>query len=544
MKNHQARTVAELAEVVRGRVHGDPQTVIQGIASIEEAQTGDITFAESERFLENARQSSASAILAAPTTAHANNVAKAVIEVENPKLAFAQLLSLFAPEQYLERAVHPSAVLGSGVRLGSNVSIGAGAVLGENVTLGDNVTIYPLAYLGDDCEIGDDTTVYPNATILRGTVIGKRGTIHAGSVLGADGYGFVTVGGKHEKIPQIGHVWLGDDVELGANVTIDRARTGATRIGSGTKIDNQVHIGHNCQIGERCLIVAQVGLAGGVVLGDQVIMAGRSGAKGADQDRRRLRRRGGLGRLPRPRARLVRLGNARPPASRSPQNPGRVEPRPRDAPAHQRPRKAPRRPGEIRRVILLGSLLGSVVVEGVGIHSGEPCRVTVEGVQDEGIVFVRNGVSIPARAEYVTETARCTKLGLAEESVSTVEHLMSALAIMNVRDARIIVEGPELPILDGSASAWVAALDEAGSMPTNMTPPDTGHLLVTRPISEPITGGGAKRELYLGDACRQAFDYTDDRVRPPSDRNADGDVRRGRRLRDGDRARPDVRTSF
>lgn len=279
MKNHQARTVAELAEVVRGRVHGDPHTVIQGIASIEEAQTGDITFAESERYLENARQSSASAILAAPTTAHANNVAKAVIEVENPKLAFAQLLSLFAPEQYLERAVHPSAVIGSGVRMGTNASIGAGAILGENVVLGDNVTIYPLAYLGDDCEIGDDTTIYPNATILRGTVIGKRGTIHAGSVLGADGYGFVTVGGRHQKIPQIGHVWLGDDVELGANVTIDRARTGATRIGSGTKIDNQVHIGHNCQIGERCLIVAQVGLAGGVVLGDQVIMAGRSGAK-------------------------------------------------------------------------------------------------------------------------------------------------------------------------------------------------------------------------------------------------------------------------
>ena len=271
--------MAELAEVVRGRVYGDPQTVIQGIASIEEARNGDITFAESDRFLENARQSSASAILAAPASALTNTVTKAVIEVENPKLAFALLLNLFAPEQYLERAVHPSAVLGNGVRIGANVSIGAGAVLGENVQLGENVTIYPLAYLGDDCEIGDDTTIYPHVTILRGTIIGKRSAIHAGTVLGADGYGFVTVGGKHEKIPQIGHVWIGDDCELGANVTVDRARTGATRIGSGTKIDNQVHIAHNCQIGERCLIVAQVGLAGGVTLGDQVIVAGQSGVK-------------------------------------------------------------------------------------------------------------------------------------------------------------------------------------------------------------------------------------------------------------------------
>ena len=279
MKKQQDRTVAELAEVVRGRVHGDPQTVIRGIASIEEARSGDITFAESERFLENAQLSPASAILTAPMPALTSTVTKAFIEVENPRLAFAQLLSLFAPEQYLERTVHPSAVLGSGVRLGANVSIGAGAVIGENVTIGDGSTIYPMAYLGDDCEIGTETTLYPNATLLRGTIVGSRCVLHPGSVLGADGYGFVTVGGKHQKIPQIGHVWVGDDCEIGANTTIDRARTGATRIGNGTKIDNQVHIGHNCQIGERCLIIAQVGLAGGVTLGSDVIMAGRSGSK-------------------------------------------------------------------------------------------------------------------------------------------------------------------------------------------------------------------------------------------------------------------------
>jgi UDP-3-O-[3-hydroxymyristoyl] glucosamine N-acyltransferase len=274
-----ARTVGELAEVVRGRVHGDPQTVIRGIASIEEARSGDITFAESERFLEDAQQSSASAILTSPGLSLANNVTKAFIQVENPRLAFAQILNLFAPEQFIAREVHPAATVGAGLRAGANVAIGAGAVLGENVQLGSNVTVYPLAYIGDDCEIGDDTVIYPHVTLLRGTVVGARCMLHSGGVYGADGYGFVTVGGVHQKIPQIGHVWIGDDCEIGANVTIDRARTGATRIGSGTKIDNLVHIAHNVQIGEHCLIIAQVGLAGGVTLGDRVIMAGQSGAK-------------------------------------------------------------------------------------------------------------------------------------------------------------------------------------------------------------------------------------------------------------------------
>jgi UDP-3-O-[3-hydroxymyristoyl] glucosamine N-acyltransferase len=253
--------------------------MIRGIASIEEARLGDITFAESERFLVDAQQSSASAILTAPNLTPSNNVTKAFIQVENPRLAFAQLLNLFAPEQFLAREIHPGAVVGSGLRSGGNVAIGAGAVIGENVQLGSNVTIYPLAYIGDDCEVGDDTVIYPNVTLLRGTVIGARCVLHSGGVYGADGYGFVTVGGVHQKIPQIGHVIVGDDCEIGANTTIDRARTGATRIGSGTKIDNQVHIGHNVQIGEKCLIIAQVGLAGGVTLGDGVIMAGQSGVK-------------------------------------------------------------------------------------------------------------------------------------------------------------------------------------------------------------------------------------------------------------------------
>ncbi|MBC8101486.1 MAG: UDP-3-O-(3-hydroxymyristoyl)glucosamine N-acyltransferase [Cytophagales bacterium] len=282
MKETRERTVGELAEVVKGRVFGDPLMLIRGIASIKEAQSGDITFAENRRFLVNAEQSSASAIIApngATGEVAAQVFVKTMIAVDNPRLAFAQILDLFAPEQYLARGIDPTAVIGSDFRCGANASIGAQSVLGENVRLGENVTIHALAYLGDDVEIGDNTVIGPHVTLLRGTVIGEDCLIHSGAVLGADGFGYLTIGGKHRKIPQIGHVLVGDHVEIGANVTIDRARTGATRIGSGTKIDNLVHIGHNCDIDEDCIIIAQVGLAGGVEIGHGAILGGQAGVK-------------------------------------------------------------------------------------------------------------------------------------------------------------------------------------------------------------------------------------------------------------------------
>lgn len=276
MKEYRPRTVAEIAEVVQGHIYGDPSIMICGIASIEEAKSGDITFAESSRFLETARASMASAILA-PVTAVTSGDSKVLIGVENPRLAFVQLLDLFAPEQYMPRGIHSTAVIGSDFHSGANLSLGANATIGENVRVGNNVTIYPLCYVGDDVEIGDNTTLFPNVTIQRGSILGSRCVIHPGVVIGADGFGFMMIGGKHQKVPQIGNVVLGDDVEVGANSTIDRAKTGTTQIGNGTKIDNLVHIGHNCQIGENCLIVAQVGLSGGVHLGDYTVLAGQSG---------------------------------------------------------------------------------------------------------------------------------------------------------------------------------------------------------------------------------------------------------------------------
>jgi len=285
MKEMPLRTVAELAAHVQGTVSGDPETVIRGIASIEDARSGDITFAESMRYLENAWSSSASAILA-PRLDGAIRLSpdigigsKVLIEVDNPRLAFTLLLDLFAPDRFAERGVHPTAVIGRDVRMGRNVLVGAHAVIGDHVRIGDNATVHALAYLGDDVELGDDVVVHPGATLLHGTVVGERTIIHSGAVLGADGFGYLTQGGKHRKVPQIGHVRVGCDVEIGANVTIDRAKTGATRIGDGTKIDNQVHVGHNCQIGEDVLLVAQVGLAGGVEVGDGAILAGKVGVK-------------------------------------------------------------------------------------------------------------------------------------------------------------------------------------------------------------------------------------------------------------------------
>ena len=231
--------MGELAAVVKGRVYGDPRTVIRGIASIQDAKSGDITFAESERFLQDAGLSPASAILAPDDAApdKAGAVGKTLIQVSNPRLAFALLLDVFAPEQYAKRGIHETAVIGSDFRHGGNVSVGANCVLGDNVRLGENVTLQPLVYIGDDVEIGDNTIIHPNVTLLRGTVVGANCVIHSGVVLGADGFG------------------------------------------NGTKIDNLVHIGHNCQIGEDCIIVAQVGLAGGVEVGRNVVIAGQTGVK-------------------------------------------------------------------------------------------------------------------------------------------------------------------------------------------------------------------------------------------------------------------------
>jgi len=269
-------TVGELANVIDGYVIGDRDTLISGISSIEDARVGDVTFAENGNLLTTAARSYASAVIAPQT---ANPIDKPIIRVKNPKFAFAQALRIFAPEPKVFQGIHPTATIGATTRLGKNVSVHANSVIGEGCTIGDSVVIYPFVYIGDGVTIGNNCVIYPQVVLHDSTELGDGVVIHSGSVLGTDGFGYMFIEDRHYKIPQIGRVIIGDDVEIGANVTIDRARTGSTRIGRGTKIDNLVHIGHNCNIGEHCVIVAQVGISGSVEIGKGVILAGQVGVK-------------------------------------------------------------------------------------------------------------------------------------------------------------------------------------------------------------------------------------------------------------------------
>lgn len=269
-------TVGQLAALVDGSVEGDESTQISGISNIEDATDGDITFAENEKLLSSAGRSRASAVIA-PVNGPPTN--KPLIRVKNPRFAFAQVLRIFAPEPRVYRGIHPAAVIGDNPSFGDNVSIHALAVIGDNVAIGSNSVIYPHAFIGDNVTIGDNCVIYPHVVLHGDTEIEDCVVIHSGSVLGTDGFGYMFIENRHHKIPQIGRVIVEHDVEIGANVTIDRARTGSTRIGAGTKIDNLVHIGHNVTVGKNCVIVAQVGVSGSVDIGNGVILAGQVGVK-------------------------------------------------------------------------------------------------------------------------------------------------------------------------------------------------------------------------------------------------------------------------
>lgn len=270
------KTLEEIAELVNGRLLRDEKINISGVTNIEEAGSGDITFAVPPH-LKKAETSKAAAVIIPEGICEFN---KPAIIVENPRLAFTQLLEVFTPLPQVERGVHPTAVIGEKVRIGQNVAILAHAVIDSQVEIGDNAIIYPHTYIGRQTVIGSDTIIYPNVTVRENCQIGSRVIIHSGAVIGSDGFGFVTIQGKHRKVPQVGMVIVEDDVEIGANVAIDRATTGKTIIESGTKIDNLVHIAHNVIIGQDCFLVAQTGIAGSVTVGNHVTFAGQSGSAG------------------------------------------------------------------------------------------------------------------------------------------------------------------------------------------------------------------------------------------------------------------------
>jgi UDP-3-O-[3-hydroxymyristoyl] glucosamine N-acyltransferase len=270
-------TAAEIANYLQGEVVGDATAVLNCFAPADRAQPGDLTFAENETYFAKAEQSDATAILA---DARFTSTRKILIRVPQPRVAFAKVLALFFPEQRPAAGIHPTAVIAPTAQIDPTAHIGPHCVIGARVMVGARTILSAGNFVGDDSRLGDDVHLFPNVTLYPRTEIGNRVRIHAGAVIGADGYGYVPDNGVHRKVPQIGHVSIGDDVEIGANTTIDRGALGATVIGKGTKIDNLVQVGHNVEIGEHCLLVAQAAVAGSSKLGNYVVLAGQVGIAG------------------------------------------------------------------------------------------------------------------------------------------------------------------------------------------------------------------------------------------------------------------------
>ena len=270
-------TAAEIARLLEGEVIGAPETPLKSFALADRAQPGDLTFAENEEFFARAEKSAASAIIVTGSLA---STEKVLIRVANVRVAFAKALALFFPETKLPPGIHPSAVVAPSSQVDPTAYIGPNCVVGERVRISAGAVLHAGDFVGDDCQLGVGAVLFPNVTLYPRTELGQRVRIHSGTVIGADGFGYVLDAGAHRKVPQIGNVILGDDVEIGANVTIDRGALKSTVIGRGTKIDNLVQIGHNVQIGEHCLVISQVGVAGSCELGDYVILAGQAGISG------------------------------------------------------------------------------------------------------------------------------------------------------------------------------------------------------------------------------------------------------------------------
>jgi len=270
-------TATEIAKFLDGEVVGDGGVVLKKFAPADRAQAGDLTFAENEAYLAKAEQGAATAILVDSKVTASRKV---LIRVANPRLAFAKVLPLFFPEPVFAPGIHPTAVVLASAKIDPTAHVGPHCVVGERVTIGARAVLRGGNHISDDSELGDETQLFPNVTVYAGSQIGRRVRIHSGAVIGSDGFGYVFDAGAHCKVPQIGNVIIGDDVEIGANTAIDRGALGATVIGRGTKIDNLVQIAHNVVIGEHSIIVSQAGISGSTRLGNYVILGGQVGLAG------------------------------------------------------------------------------------------------------------------------------------------------------------------------------------------------------------------------------------------------------------------------
>jgi len=271
-------TSEELAFKLGAELIGDAQLKLYGIAPIEDAGSGELAFLANKKYFKYLESTKASAVIVPPEITEADVT---LIVHPDPYLAFAQAVCLFHPrDDSYPAGIHDSAVIGDGCEIDGSAHIGAGVVIANNVRIGSDSRIMPNCYIGKGSRIGNNSLIHPLVTIREGTQIGNNVILHSGTTIGTDGFGYALHDGKHFKIPQIGIVVIEDEVEIGANCTIDRAALGETRIGRGTKIDNLVQIGHNVKTGENCILISQVGVSGSTQLGDGVILAGQVGLIG------------------------------------------------------------------------------------------------------------------------------------------------------------------------------------------------------------------------------------------------------------------------
>lgn len=272
-------TLQELAERIGGQLEGDASIVISGAAPIDTAQPGQITFLANPRYRDRLKESRASAVVVDKKTTL--ETGHALIRVEDPYYGFLQIFLLFNPrKELLSPGIHPSAIIHPEAQIGKDVAIGAHVVISKNCRIGDRTKIFPGCVLLDNVQIGDDCTLYPLVSIREDCQIGNRVIIHNGTVIGSDGFGFAPHQGVYHKIPQVGRVVIEDDVEIGANCTIDRATMGETVIHKGAKLDNLIHIAHNVEVGEWTVMAAQVGISGSTKIGHHVMLGGQVGTVG------------------------------------------------------------------------------------------------------------------------------------------------------------------------------------------------------------------------------------------------------------------------
>lgn len=269
-------TVLELAELVGGRVVGDPETRIERIADLIDADQNEIAYVEDAKLIEAAVESKASCLIVKDGLGE-RFPERTVIEVGNPKLAFSLIGAALYPARRREPGIHPTAVIAETADVALTAYVGPNVCVGEHARIGGYTRLEAGVVLGEHVSVGDDCVLHPNVVLYDNVTLGHRVMLHAGVCLGADGFGYVRHDLGYQKFPQIGTVVIEDDVEIGAHACVDRAALGRTRIGRGTKLDNMVHVGHNCDIGERVVIAAQTGISGSVVIEDDAVIGGQVG---------------------------------------------------------------------------------------------------------------------------------------------------------------------------------------------------------------------------------------------------------------------------